>query len=60
MGDCFMKITEAANIFGLLFSKVKVMHYFFKCLRLYFGRFFSQTHLVILHEPTSQVGKVPM
>jgi hypothetical protein len=39
----FEKITEAAQIFGLLFSLVKVMHLFRqKNVGIHFGRFFDK------------------
>jgi hypothetical protein len=51
--DVFLKkITEVAQMFGQLFSTVKVMYIytFFgkKCVGLQVGRFFPQTHLVTL------------
>jgi hypothetical protein len=54
MGDSllwvvFAKNKEFSHIFGLLFSEVKVMHYFGqKWIGQHFDRFFPQTHPVTL------------
>jgi hypothetical protein len=45
----FFLITEVAQIFGLLFSTEKGLHYFQqKWVGLHFRQFFSQTHQVTL------------
>jgi hypothetical protein len=44
----FLKITEEAKIMGVLFQRKNVVYYDKKLVRLHFGRFFLQAHLVNL------------
>jgi hypothetical protein len=56
----FLKITKAAQIFGLLFSSGPVMYYFDKKMGwATFWATFSKTHLVTLPGNYCKGGKTP-